>query len=155
MNTQQQKIEELQKLLSEMKLDSGDVVLVKVKGVVAMAGSGSVAEIAGNALIPMLNFLDDTVKYHKEAAELAVKLMVIQLVGGLSAALEHNGVSSEECAKAIFDVLTFPTDNPTLLAASISTAEDFMYKLPRDVKANIHTTISEETILDKIRKHLA
>lgn len=154
-DTQKQKLEELQKLLSEMKLENGDVVLVKVQNVVAMASKGDVVNTAGNAMLPMLNYVNDLAKQHVDASAIAVKLMVLQLVAGLHAALEHYGVSEEKRAEMIAQVLGFPLSNAELLAAAISTAEDFMYNLPREVKANIHTVVKEESLLEKIKRHLA
>lgn len=54
----------------------------KVQNVVAMASRGDIVDVAGNVMLPILNYVNDLAKQHVDAATISVKLMVLQLVAG-------------------------------------------------------------------------
>lgn len=144
----QQKLEELQKILCEMKIERGDVVLIKVHNVVGMTCSGSIADVTSSVCLPMLNYLKDVAENNTESATYAVQLMILQLVAGLNATLEHHGASIEERAEATAEVLDFPLTNPELLEETIKLTEGFMYEYPKEIKVNVK--VKAENFIDKI-----
>lgn len=155
MKKPQEQLEQLKEVISAMKLGEGDVITFKIQNVTAMTCHGSVTDVTASALLPILNLISDLAEQDIEAATSAVSLMMLQLVAGLNAVMEHNGMSIKERALETAKLLEFPLADAVVLSAAISTAEDFIYNMPKEIEGQGFYVGKERSILDEIKRRFS